>query len=301
MSENLDAYLDLLEAESIAIIREAASQSEKPVLLFSVGKDSSVMVHLALKAFAPGPMPFPLMHVDTGFKFSEMYEYRELVRNFPGVELIVHRNEEAIAQKTDPFELGIQRCCALLKTQALLEGLKKYGFNAALGGARREEEKSRAKERIFSFRDEHGQWDPKVQRPEIWNLYNGHLLPGQSMRVFPLSNWTELDIWRYIARESIRVVPLYFAAPRLAVRRGEMIIVINNNTKILPGEIPSEILCRFRTLGCVSCTSAIESNARTVEEIISELMEATTSERATRAIDYDGDASMELKKREGYF
>ena len=301
MRHSSDSYLDHLESESISIIREIPSQCEKPVLLFSVGKDSSVMVHLARKAFAPGPIPFPLMHIDTDFKFSEMYEYREKIKNIPGVELIVYKNEEAIKKSVNPFELGTQRCCALLKTQGLLDGLKKYGFTAALGAARREEEKSRAKERIFSFRDIHGQWDPTRQRPELWNLYNAKIHPGESMRVFPISNWTELDVWKYIQREDISVVPLYFAQKRLAVRRGAMIIVMNNNTRILPGETPTEILCRFRTLGCVSCTSAVESSASNIHDIISELESATTSERAARAIDHDSDSSMETKKKEGYF
>jgi len=298
---NKDAHLELLEAESIAIIREVAAQSERPVLLFSVGKDSSVMLHLARKAFAPAPIPFPLMHIDTGYKFTEMYEYRDKVKSLPGVELVVYRNEEAIKDGANPFKLGTQRCCALLKTRALLDGLNKYGFSAALGAARREEEKSRAKERIFSFRDIHGQWDPKVQRPELWSLYNGRIRPGESMRIFPISNWTELDVWRYIEREEIDVVPLYFAKERMAVRRNGMIIVVNNNTKILPGETPEPILCRFRTLGCVSCTSAVESSAVTLGEIIDELLVAKTSERAARAIDHDSDSSMEQKKREGYF
>lgn len=301
MAKGADSYLDILEAESIAIIREVPSQFERPVLLFSVGKDSSVMVHLARKAFAPGPIPFPLMHIDTGFKFSEMYEYRDKVKDIPGVELIVHRNEEAIAGGANPFELGTQRCCALLKTQGLLQGLQKHGFTAALGAARREEEKSRAKERIFSFRDVHGQWDPKCQRPELWGIYNGKVRPGESIRVFPISNWTELDVWRYIERENIPVVPLYFAKKRKAVRRKGMIIVVNNNTRMLPHEEPTDILCRFRTLGCVSCTSAVESSASSIGEIVDELLEATTSERAARAIDHDSDASMETKKREGYF
>ena len=295
------ASLDLLESESIAILREIPSQFEKPVLLFSVGKDSSVMVHLARKAFAPGPIPFPLMHIDTGFKFSEMYEYRQHVTQIPGVELIIHKNEQAIKDGTNPFELGTQKCCALLKTQGLLQGLRHYGFNAALGAARREEEKSRAKERIFSFRDIHGQWDPKCQRPELWGTYNGKVKAGESIRVFPISNWTEVDIWRYIEREDIPVVPLYFAQKRSSVRRMGMIIVLNNNTRVLPDEVPAEILCRFRTLGCVSCTSAIESSATTVQEIIEELLQATTSERASRAIDHDSDSSMENKKKEGYF
>lgn len=301
MTQRSDSHLDLLETESISILREVAAQFEKPVLLYSVGKDSSVMVHLARKAFAPGPIPFPLMHIDTGFKFTEMYEYRDIIAAQPGVNLIIHRNESAIDQKANPFQLGTQRCCALLKTQGLLTGLAEYGFTAALGAARREEEKSRAKERIFSFRDVHGQWEPKNQRPELWNLYNGHIRPGESIRVFPLSNWTELDVWRYIERENIPVVPLYFAKKRTAIRRKGMIIVLNNNTAVLPGEKTEEILCRFRTLGCVSCTSAIESDADSIGDIIKELLTAKTSERAARAIDHDSDSSMEQKKKEGYF
>lgn len=301
MGPKKDAHLDLLEAESIAIIREIPAQFQRPVMLFSVGKDSSVMVHLARKAFAPGPIPFPLMHIDTGFKFTEMYEYRDKVKDIPGVELIVHRNEPAIAAGSNPHQLGTQRCCALLKTQGLLQGLQKYGFDAALGASRREEEKSRAKERIFSFRDVHGQWEPKCQRPELWGLYNGKVRPGESIRVFPISNWTELDVWKYIERESIPVVPLYFSQKRKAVRRRGMIIVLNNNTKIFPEEKVEDVLCRFRTLGCVSCTSAVESEASSIGDIVEELISATTSERAARAIDHDSDASMENKKREGYF
>lgn len=301
MTERSSTHLDLLESEAIYILREVAAQFERPVLLYSVGKDSSVMVHLAKKAFAPGPIPFPLMHIDTGFKFTEMYEYRDLTAQDPSVNLIIHRNEAAIKNDANPFELGTQRCCALLKTQGLLQGLSEYRFTAALGAARREEEKSRAKERIFSFRDVHGQWDPKGQRPELWDLYNGHIRPGESIRVFPLSNWTELDVWRYIDRENIPVVPLYFAKRRTAIRRKGMIIVLNNNTRVLPGEKEEEILCRFRTLGCVSCTSAVESDANSIKDIVAELLVAKTSERAARAIDHDSDSSMEQKKKEGYF
>lgn len=267
------SHLDRLEAESLHILRETAAEFERPVLLYSAGKDSSVLVHLARKAFAPAPMPFPLLHVDTGFKFPEMYAFRDRVAKSIGADLRIFRNEQAIAAGTNPQTLGTQRCCALLKTEALLQALKEYGHDAAIGGARRDEERSRAKERIFSFRNGAGQWDPRGQRPELWHLYNGRLNPGESMRVFPLSNWTERDIWHYIRRESIEVVSLYFAAG------------------------PS----RYRTLGCGPCTGSIRSAAATLDAIVEEMDRVTVSERATRAIDHDTDASMEKKKREGYF
>ncbi len=294
-------YLEQLEAESIYIMREVAAQFERPVMLYSVGKDSSVLLHLAKKAFFPGKIPFPLMHIDTGFKFDEMYKFRDEYTKSIGAELLVYRNEEAIANNTNPYDLGTQKCCGLLKTKALLDGLKKYNFDAAMGGARRDEERSRAKERVFSFRDRFGQWEPRSQRPELWNLYNGKVAQGESIRVFPISNWTELDVWHYIHLEQIPIVPLYFAKKREVVVRGEQLIPVNLAAKILPGEKAEEVLCRFRTLGCSPCTGAIRSEANSIEDIIAEMMTARTSERATRIIDHDRDGSMEMKKREGYF
>ncbi len=293
--------LDELEAESIYIIREVAATFEKPVMLYSIGKDSSVMLHLARRAFYPAPVPFPLLHVDTGFKFPEMYEFRDNFCREIGADLRVFRHEEAIAAGTDPWQLGTQRCCALLKTKALLLALKEGGYDAAFGGARREEERSRAKERVFSFRDIYGQWDPKKQRPEIWDQYNGRIFQGESIRVFPLSNWTELDIWQYIEREKIPVVPLYFAKKRRVIRRGELLIPYSPATPLKKGEAAEEVFCRFRTLGCYPCTGAIPSAAQTVKEIIAELTGTQLSERITRVIDHDSDGSMEKKKREGYF
>ncbi len=297
-------HLQFLEAEAIHILRETAAQFERPVLLYSVGKDSSVIVRLAQKAFYPSKIPFPLMHVDTGFDFPEMYEFRDVFIKEIGAELIVYRNEPAIAANTNPYDFGTQRCCSLLRTQALVAALREGKFDAALGGARREEERSRAKERIFSFRDKFGQWDPKNQRPELWNYYNGKLGPGESMRVFPLSNWTELDVWHYIHVEKIPLVPLYFAKPRLMVERGDQLIPVVaslGRSDVLSGEQPQEIMCRFRTLGCTPCTGAVRSQADTVPKIIDEMLEASVSERATRVIDHDTDGSMEIKKKEGYF
>jgi sulfate adenylyltransferase subunit 2 len=266
-----------------------------------VGKDSSVLLHLAKKAFAPGRIPFPLIHVDTGFKFKEMYEFRDQVARELGAELIVHRNEEAIANGTNPFSLGTRACCALLKTEALLQVLRKYEVDAAIGGARRDEERSRAKERIFSFRDKHGQWDPKNQRPELWTLYNTKVHPGENMRVFPLSNWTEFDIWHYIRREAIPIVPLYFAAERWVLEKGKSIIPLEEGDTRLQDPDAKKVMSRFRTLGCSPCTGAMRSTAQDLDAIIEELFTVRSSERATRAIDHDQDASMELKKREGYF
>jgi sulfate adenylyltransferase subunit 2 len=294
-------HLQQREAESIHILREVVAQFERPVMLYSVGKDSSVLLRLAQKAFYPDRIPFPLLHVDTGFKFREMYEFRDAYTREIGAELLVHRNEEAIANETNPFALGTQRCCALLKTEALLAGLKRWNFDAAIGGARRDEEKSRAKERVFSFRDRFGQWDPRTQRPELWNLYNGKINKGDSIRVFPLSNWTELEIWHYIHVEQVPVVPLYFAKPRPMVVRGSQLIPIETEAALRPGEEPQEILCRFRTLGCHHCTGAVRSQADTIPKIIEEMMLVRTSERATRIIDHDAEGSMEMKKREGYF
>jgi sulfate adenylyltransferase subunit 2 len=293
--------LDWLEAESIHVLREVASEFERPVMLYSVGKDSSVMLHLARKAFFPGAIPFPLLHVDTSYKFDEMYAFRDDFCARIGVDLRVYRYEAALRDGVNPWDLGTVRCCAQLKTRALLEALREGRYDAAAGGARREEERSRAKERIFSVRDVHGQWDPKAQRPELWSLYNGRVAPGESVRVFPLSNWTELDVWRYIARERLPVVPMYFAREREMVVRGEQLIPVGAATRLEPGEQPQRVLCRFRTLGCYPCTGAVRSSAATVEEIIAELAEVDVSERITRIIDHDCDGSMEQKKREGYF
>jgi sulfate adenylyltransferase subunit 2 len=282
-------------------MREVAAQFERPVLLYSVGKDSSCLVRLAQKAFYPGKIPFPFLHIDTGYKFKEMYSFRDAFCKEIGVQLHVYRNEEAIAKGANPYDLGTQACCGYLKTKALLDGLSKYGFDAAIGGARRDEEKSRAKERVFSFRDRFGQWDPKNQRPELWSQYNGKINAGESIRVFPLSNWTELDIWHYIMLEEIPIVPLYFARLRQVVERGDNLIPLEESAKLLPGETPREVMCRFRSLGCVPCTGAIRSEATTLEGIIAEMMVTRTSERATRVIDHDSEGSMETKKREGYF
>ena len=291
----------MLEAESIHIVREVAAQFERPVVLYSVGKDSSVLVRLLQKAFAPGRIPFPLLHIDTGMKFPEMYEFRDRYCREIGAELHVHRSCDGGNEKVNPFRLGTVRCCGILKTQGLLNALRAGGYDAALGGARRDEERSRAKERIFSFRDAHGQWDPRGQRPELWDLYNGRIGPGESMRVFPMSNWTELDVWAYILQESIPVVPMYFAAERAVVRRGGQLIPLEGPIPLRDGERAETVWCRFRTLGCYPCTGAIASRAGSVPEIIEELLEAENSERVTRVIDHDVDASMEQKKRDGYF
>jgi sulfate adenylyltransferase subunit 2 len=295
-------HLELLEAEAIHIIREVASEFQRPVMLYSIGKDSSVMLRLAQKAFHPAPIPFPLLHVDTGYKFREMIEFRDAYTARLGLQLIVHRNEAALADGANPFRLGTQRCCGLLKTQALLDALRAGRFDAAFGGARRDEEKSRAKERIYSFRDVHGQWDPKNQRPELWNLYNGRIDPGESIRVFPLSNWTELDVWHYIHLENIPVVPLYFARDREMLVRGDSLVSLEQPfVPMLPGEKPRLVRCRMRSLGCSPCTGAIRSDADTVPKIIEELIGFRRSERENRVIDHDQDGSMEIKKREGYF
>lgn len=301
ISPESDAYLSTLESESIEILREVAATAEHPAILYSVGKDSSVLVHLAHKAFYPGRVPFPLIHVDTGFKFPSMYAFRDEAAKRYGLELIVHRNEEAIARDTNPFKLGTKACCGLLKTKALLDVLAKYQIDAAIGGARRDEERSRAKERIFSFRDAHGQWDPKNQRPELWRLYNSSVRPGEHMRVFPLSNWTEYDIWNYIRREEIPIVPLYYAAPRPVIVRGAQLIPVDAHSHLSTSESVKTVMCRFRTLGCSPCTGAVASEATDIEQIIAELFASRVSERSTRIIDHDQDASMELKKREGYF
>lgn len=295
-------YLRQLEAESIFILREVAAQFERPALLYSVGKDSSTLLRLCQKAFAPAPIPFPLIHVDTGYKFPEMYSFRDTAAAKAGAQLIVYRNEEAISDKANPYDLGTQACCGFLKTKALLDALKKYKVDAAIGGARREEERSRAKERVFSYRNTFGQWDPRQQRPELWNLYNGRIRQGESMRVFPLSNWTELDIWLYALIEDFPVVPLYYAAEREMVVRGDYLLPYFPGMVRLSSEDKIEtVLCRYRSLGCIPCTGAVRSSATTMAEIIEELFSIKVSERATRVIDHDSDASMEKKKREGYF
>ena len=295
------SHLDVLEAESIHMLREVVSESSRPAMLYSVGKDSSVMLRLAQKAFYPGNIPFPMIHVDTGFKFREMIEFRDRTCREAGVELIVHMNQEAKRDGANPFQLGTTKCCALLKTKALLDVLAANHIDAAIGGARRDEEKSRAKERAFSLRDALGQWDPKNQRPEFWNLYNGRVEPGQSMRVFPLSNWTEMDVWEYIQREEIPVVPLYFAKEREMLVRGGVLIPLDHPMDLLPGEKPQRVMCRMRSLGCTYCTGAIRSTASTIAEIVEELKFFRRSERENRVIDHDQEGSMELKKREGYF
>lgn len=294
-------HLELLEAESIYIFREVAAQFERPVVLYSVGKDSSVLLRLAQKAFYPEKIPFPLLHVDTGYKFDEMYEFRDSYTKEIGATLIVRRNEEAIKNKANPYDLGTQRCCGFLKTQGLLDALREGGYDAAIGGARRDEEKARAKERVFSFRDKFGQWDPRNQRPELWSLYNGRVSQGDSIRVFPLSNWTELDIWHYIHLENIPIVPLYFAKQREVIIRGNSLIPADRHQRLLGNEKIVKEVCRFRSLGCTPCTGAIRSTADTVPAIIEEMMITRTSERALRVIDHDQEGSMEVKKREGYF
>jgi sulfate adenylyltransferase subunit 2 len=295
-------HLEWLEAESIHIIREVAAECEKPVMLYSIGKDSAVMLHLAIKAFHPSKPPFPLLHVDTGWKFRDMYAMRAATAKKYDWELIVHKNLEGVAKNVNPFDHGSALHTQIMKTDALKQALDKYGFDAAFGGARRDEEKSRAKERIFSFRDQRHRWDPKNQRPELWDLYNARKNKGESIRVFPLSNWTELDIWQYIHRENIDIVPLYFAAERPVVRRdGQLIMVDDERMRLNPGETPEMSRIRFRTLGCYPLTGAIESNATTLLDIVEEMLVATSSERQGRVIDKDASASMEKKKQEGYF
>ncbi len=294
-------HLKVLEAESIYILREAVAEFAKPVMLYSIGKDSSVMLRLAQKAFYPGKFPFPLLHVDTSYKFPEMIEFRDNYTKEIGAELIVHQNKKALEQGANPFTLGTQKCCGLLKTTALLDALSEGGFDAAFGGARRDEEKSRAKERIYSFRDSKGQWDPKNQRPELWNIFNSKIDKGENIRVFPLSNWTELDIWLYIHVEKIPIVPLYFAQEREVVIRGNSIVLLHDNDKLLPGEQKQVVKCRMRSLGCMPCTGAIRSEADTLPKIIEEMISFRRSERENRVIDHDQDGSMEIKKREGYF
>lgn len=295
------SHLKQLEAESIYIIREVAAEFQNPVMLYSIGKDSSVMLHLAHKAFAPGKIPFPLMHVDTQWKFKEMYEFRSLMADHYGVEIRVWINPEG-KDKVNPFTHGSEKHTHIMKTVALKQALDHYGFDAAFGGARRDEEKSRAKERVFSFRNKFHQWDPKKQRPELWNIYNARVDKGESIRVFPLSNWTELDIWLYLLREEIPIVPLYYAAERPVVERDGVLIMVNDDRMPLEeGEIPDMKKVRFRTLGCYPLTGAIESNAENVQEIVQEMLLTTTSERQGRVIDQDASASMEEKKMDGYF
>lgn len=305
MSANAESYnitnLRSLEAESIQIIREVVAAFQHPVMLYSVGKDSSVMIRLAQKAFSPGKLPFPLLHIDTTMKFDEMYSFRDNFTKEIGADLRVYSHEQALKKSVTPWEQGTVKCCAILKTQALLNALKEGGYDAAFGGARRDEEKSRAKERIFSFRDKFGQWEPKNQRPELWNLFNTCINTDDSIRVFPLSNWTELDVWEYIHIEKIPVVPMYFAKERDIIIRKDRLIPYYSNMPLMEGERPKKMMCRFRTLGCYPCTGAILSSASTVPQIIEEMLTVRNSERGTRLIDHDQDASMEQKKREGYF
>ncbi|HET9640889.1 MAG TPA: sulfate adenylyltransferase subunit CysD [Allosphingosinicella sp.] len=294
-------HLEQLEAESIHILREVVAEAERPVMLYSIGKDSAVMLHLARKAFFPAPPPFPLLHVDTTWKFRDMYALRDRVAREAGVELIVHRNPEAERLGINPFDHGSLHT-DMWKTEGLRQALDLHGFDAAFGGARRDEDKSRAKERIFSFRSAHHRWDPKNQRPELWSLYNSRKSRGETMRVFPLSNWTELDVWQYIHAEDIPIVPLYLAAPRPTVERDGMILMVDDDRfPLREGEVPIERSVRFRTLGCYPLTGAVESRATTLPQVIREMLLATTSERQNRAIDHDGAASMERKKQEGYF
>lgn len=295
-------HLKQLESEAIHIIREVAAEFDNPVMLYSIGKDSSVLAHLARAAFAPAPLPFPLLHVDTTFKFRAMYAFRERFARDPDVELIVHVNQEGANENVNPFDHGSSFYTDVMKTQALLQALTSGGYDAAFGGARRDEEKSRSKERVYSFRDARHQWDPRNQRPELWNLYNGRVREGESIRVFPLSNWTELDIWQYIYLESIPIVPLYLADTRPVVERnGNLIMVDDDRLPILPGETPQMRRVRFRTLGCYPLSGAVESEADSVPAIIQEMLLTRVSERQGRMIDFDEVASMERKKREGYF
>ncbi len=302
MSIDRQSHLKRLEAESIHILREVAAEFDNPVMLYSIGKDSSVMLHLAMKAFYPSKPPFPLLHVDTTWKFREMIEFRDDTARRLGLDLIVHINEDGRSQNINPFDHGSSYYTHVMKTESLKQALDTYGFDAAFGGARRDEEKSRAKERVFSFRSENHGWDPKNQRPELWNLYNARIKQGESIRVFPLSNWTELDIWQYIMAENIPIVPLYYAAERPVIERDGMLLMVDDDRMQLEeGETPENRLVRFRTLGCYPLTGAMESSAATLPEIVREMLLAKTSERQGRAIDHDESASMEKKKREGYF
>jgi sulfate adenylyltransferase subunit 2 len=296
------SHLRELEADSIHVIREVVAEFARPVLLYSIGKDSQVLLHLARKAFHPAPVPVPLLHVDTTWKFREMYAFRDRMVRELGLRLVVHRNQRALDEGINPFDHSSQKYTFALKTQALLEALAIGGYDAAFGGARRDEEKSRAKERIFSFRDRHGQWEPRQQRPELWNLYNSRIEKGESIRVFPLSNWSELDVWQYVQLEGIPVVPLYFAADRPVVEReGNLIVVDDERFRLAPGEVPRYRRVRFRTLGCYPLSAAIESDAADVAAIIAEMRRSRRSERQGRLIDHDEEGSMESKKREGYF
>ena len=298
----MNGYLASLESESIEIIREAIALSDKPVMMYSIGKDSSVMLHLARKAFWPAVPPLPLLHIDTTWKFREMISFRDQISAETGMKLLVYTNQQRLAEGVSPFTHDSERYTTMMKTEALRQALDAWGFDFILGGARRDEEKSRAKERIFSFRSVGHRWDPKMQRPELWNLYNARIHPGETIRVFPLSNWTEADIWQYIAEENIPVVPLYFAATRPVVKRsGQWIMVDDDRFPLNPGETPEMRVVRFRTLGCYPLSAAIESTATTVSEIVKETRSARTSERQGRLIDFDQVASMERKKQEGYF
>lgn len=302
MSKNRLTHLKALEAESIQIMREVAAEFDNPVMLYSIGKDSSVLLHLARKAFYPGKIPFPLMHVDTNWKFKEMIEFRNKLAKKYDFDLIVHKNPRGLEMNISPFEHGSAKHTDIMKTEGLKQALDEHGFDAAFGGARRDEEKSRAKERVYSFRDKNHRWDPKNQRPELWNIYNSKVDQGESIRVFPLSNWTELDIWQYIYQEQIEMVPLYFAAKRPVVKRdGGLIMVDDERMPLEAGEVPEMKMVRFRTLGCYPLTGAIESEATTLPEIIQEMLLTTTSERQGRVIDNDSAGSMEKKKMEGYF
>ena len=308
MSSYTMTHLKQLEQESIHIIREVVAEFQNPVMLYSVGKDSAVMIRLAQKAFHPGKFPFPLMHVDTGYKFPEMYEFRDNYTESIGARLIVESNTQAIESGMHPSQIGNDKCCQQLKTRALLDAIAKHGFDAAFGGARRDEEKSRAKERFFSVRDEFGQWDPKRQRPELWNLYNANIGDRESVRIFPLSNWTELDVWQYIKLENIPLVPLYFAQQRPTLEIGGITIpfeyadVVDPDEKLgLSEDQTQQVLCRFRSLGCIPCTGAVRSDAKDIDDIIQEVVDARRSERENRIIDLTSDSSMEQKKREGYF
>ena len=301
MQPSASRHLKQLETESIYILREAVAEFRSPMMLYSIGKDSSVLLHLAMKAFYPAKPPFPLMHIDTTWKFREMISFRDRTADRLGLELIVHVNEEGVREAVNPMTHGSALFTDVMKTQALRQALEKHSFDAAIAGARRDEEKSRAKERVYSFRDSYGQWDPKNQRPELWNLYNSRVDKGESIRVFPLSNWTELDVWQYIHLENIPIVPLYFAKERTMVVRGGTLIPVEQDIPLLPGEKPQTVMCRMRSLGCSPCTGAIRSQADTVPKIIEEMMLFRRSERENRVIDFDREGSMELKKREGYF
>ncbi|MBY6094651.1 sulfate adenylyltransferase subunit CysD [Priestia flexa] len=302
MDKQRMTHLKQLEAESIHIFREVVAEFDNPVMLYSIGKDSSVLLHLARKAFYPGKLPFPLLHVDTDWKFREMIAFRDRLAKEYELDLIVHKNPRGLALGINPFDHGSATHTDVMKTEALKQALDQHRFDAAFGGARRDEEKSRAKERVYSFRDQHHRWDPKNQRPELWNLYNGKVHPGESIRVFPLSNWTELDIWQYIYLENIEIVPLYLAAPRPVVERdGSLIMVDDERMPLAPGEVPEQRMVRFRTLGCYPLTGAVESEADSLEGIIQEMLLTKTSERQGRVIDHDSSGSMEKKKVEGYF